>query len=162
MIGEAIRKRDAVRGWIAHGGNIDDAIAGLCGAFGVAAEDTIEAVDTETTEGPLLPPSHWIELADALARGTPSDQQQAERLRVAARASGEERAATYRRIFLTGAGELRQRVVTAAIETAEPALAQRLYAERKRVAALFERRKAVVCRDRTRALITVADAVITR
>jgi len=35
VVGEAIRKRDAVRAWIDHGGSIDAAIASLCGTLGV-------------------------------------------------------------------------------------------------------------------------------
>src|SRR6516225_2875904 len=55
VVGEAIRKRDAVRAWIDHGGSIAAAIASLCGALGVSAHDTIERVETEMTEGPLFP-----------------------------------------------------------------------------------------------------------
>jgi ATP-dependent helicase/nuclease subunit A len=41
-------------------------------------------------------------------------------------------------------------------------VADRLEQEKERVAALFKRRNAVICRDRTAALITLAQAVITR
>ncbi|HZD20575.1 MAG TPA: UvrD-helicase domain-containing protein, partial [Burkholderiales bacterium] len=57
VVGEAIRKRDAVRAWIDHGGSIDAAIDALCGILGVAANDTIERVESEMTEGPLFPAS---------------------------------------------------------------------------------------------------------
>jgi len=162
VVGEAIRKRDVVRAWIEHGGNVAGAIAGLCGPLGVAEGDTIEGIDVETTDGPLLPASSWAAVAADLARGTKSDQEQAARLQAAARAAGEARAEIYRRVFLTGTGEPRNRIVTKAIETGNPALADRFLRERERVLALFERRKAVACRDRTAALITVADAVISR
>src|SRR5436189_939300 len=42
VVGEAIRKRDAVRAWIDHGGSIDS----LCGTLGVAADDTIERIES--------------------------------------------------------------------------------------------------------------------
>src|SRR4029453_16019878 len=45
VVGEAIRKRAAVRAWIDDGGGIDAAIARLCGALGVAADDSTERVD---------------------------------------------------------------------------------------------------------------------
>jgi ATP-dependent helicase/nuclease subunit A len=162
VVGEAIRKRNAVRAWIEHGGGVAGAIAGLCGALGVAGEESVAEIDAQTTEGPLLPSSRWTAAAATLARGGKSDQEQAARLAAACQATGEARAEVYRRIFLTGAGEPRNRIVTRAIETADPALADALARERERVAALFERRKAVACRDRTAALITVADAVIAR
>ena len=59
VVGEAIRKRDAVRAWIDHGGSIEAAIDALCGTLGVAANDTIERVESEMTEGPLFPASQW-------------------------------------------------------------------------------------------------------
>ena len=59
VVGEAIRKRDAVRTWIDHGGGIEGAFAGLCGALGVGTDDSIERIDGEITDGPLLPASQW-------------------------------------------------------------------------------------------------------
>src|SRR5215470_7277102 len=162
VVGEAIRKRDAVRAWIDHGGGIAAAIASLCGALGVDADDTIARVESEMTEGPLFPASQWPAAAEVLARGGKSDQEQARRLAAALAASGSERAGTYLQIFLTGKLEPRQQLVTRAIEIDNPRLAERLCGERKRMLALVERRNAVACRDRTAALITIADAVISR
>jgi ATP-dependent helicase/nuclease subunit A len=161
-IGEAMRKRDIVQAWIEHGGSIDGAIAVLCGALGIAPEDTVEEIDTETTEGPFLPASRWPAAAAALAQGSKNDRAQAQSLRAALEARGEERADIYRRIFLTGDGEPKQRLVTATIQSIDPGLTSDLYEERDRAVALAERRKAVLCRDRTAALITIADAVISR
>src|SRR6516225_9061892 len=162
VVGEAIRKRDAVRAWIDHGGGIAAAIASLCGALGVSADDTIERVDSEMTEGPLFPASQWPAVAEVLERGAKSDQEQARRLQAALSATGSERANTYLQIFLTGKLEPRQQLITRAIEIEHPRLAERLCGERQRILALVERRKAVACRDRTAALVTIADAVISR
>src|SRR5215469_1592716 len=162
VVGEAIRKRDAVRASIDHGGGIAAAIAALCGALGVSADDTVERVDGEMTEGPLFPASQWPAAAEVLARGAKSDQEQARRLHAALAATGSERANIYLQIFLTGKLEPRQQLVTRAIEIDHPRLAERLCGERKRILALVERRKAVACRDRTAALITIADAVLSR
>src|SRR5215469_13563065 len=162
VVGEAIRKRDAVRAWIDHGGSIEAAIAALCGALGVTADDTIERIENEMTEGPLFPASQWAAAAEVLARGGKSDQEQMRRLNAALAASGTERARSYREIFLTGKLEPRQQLVTRSIEIDNPRLAQRLCGERERMLALVERRNAVACRDRTAALITIADAVIAR
>jgi ATP-dependent helicase/nuclease subunit A len=162
VVGEAIRKRDAVRAWIDHGGGIEAAIASLCGALGVGADDTIERIESEMTEGPLFAASQWPAAAEVLARGAKSDQEQARRLDAALAATGSERAALYRQFFLTGKLEPRQQLITRAIEADNPRLAERLCDERERMLALVGRRNAVACRDRTAALITIADAVISR
>ncbi len=162
VVGEAIRKRDAVRAWIDHGSSIEAATDALCGILGVAANDTIERVESEMTEGPLFPASQWPAAANVLAQGGKSDQEQARRLLAASAASGSERAAIYLQVFLTGKLEPRQQLLTRSIEICNPQLVERLCGERQRMLALVERRKALACRDRTAALITIADAVLTR
>jgi ATP-dependent helicase/nuclease subunit A len=162
VVSEAIRKRAAVRTWLDHGGGIEGAFAGLCGALGVGTDDSIERIEAEITDGPLLPASQWANAAATLEHGSKSDREQAQRLRVALGSAGSERADIYLQLFLTSTLEPRKSVVTKAIETHYPQLAERLCAERARVLALVERRKAIACRDRTAALITIADAVISR
>src|SRR5438128_4524505 len=100
VVGEAIRKRDAVRAWIDHRGSIEAAIASLCGALGVSADDTIERIESEMTEGPLFPASQWAAAAKVLAQGGKSDREQARRLVAALRTSGSERAAAYLQVFV--------------------------------------------------------------
>src|SRR5712691_3482936 len=137
VVGEAIRKRDIVRAWI-------------------------DRVEREITEGPLLPVSRWSAAAATLAQGSRSDQEQGRRLMAALAAEGSERAYAYLQVFFTDKLEARQRLITRAIETSDPGLADCLQRERTRLHAQVERRKAVACRDRTAALITIADAVISR
>jgi len=162
VIGEAIRNRELIDAWIAQDGGITDAIAGLCGALGVERNDTIERIDTQTIEGLNLPASEWNAVAQALDRGSKLDGEQAARLRAAASAEGEERARLYRGVFMSAEDKPRQRLFTRAIENDDPDLADRLRAEQERVLALFERRKAVACRDRTAALLVLAIQVIRR
>jgi ATP-dependent helicase/nuclease subunit A len=162
VIGEAIRKRELIEAWVAQDGSVADAIAGLCGVLGVERSDTLEKVDAETVGGPHLPFTEWEAVACTLDDGSKLDCDQAARLRAAARAEGEERANIYRSLFLTSASEGRQRIVTRATEAADPELAQRLKDEFARVMALFERRKAVACRDRTAAMLVLASQVIRR
>lgn len=162
VVGEALRKRAAVRTWIDHGGGIAAAIAGLCKALGVSAHQSIDAIDSEIVDGPLLPTSQWTAAAATLARGSKLDQEQARRLVAALGAAGSQRVDLYLGLFLTGKLEPRDRLVTKAIESCDRKLADRLCTERARILALVERRKAVACRDRTAALITIADAVISR
>src|SRR5262249_14229672 len=127
--GEAIRKRDAVRAWIDHGGSIEAAIAALCGALGVSADDTVQRVDSEMPESLLLPDPRGAAAAARVARRGKSDQEQARRLDSALAASGSERAGIYLQIFLTGKLEPRQQLVTRAIEIDNPSLAERLCGE---------------------------------
>src|SRR5207244_13632919 len=62
----------------------------------------------------------------------------------------------------TGAPRARQQLLPRATGADNPRLAERLCGERKRMLALVARRNAVTCRDRTAALVTIADAVISR
>ncbi len=72
-----------------------------------------------------------------------------------------DRVETYLEIFCTSDDRTpRKSIVTKAIKDA--GLVERLRAEQDRVCALLERRRAVVCRDRTAALLTVAHEVLTR
>jgi ATP-dependent helicase/nuclease subunit A len=162
VVGEALRKRDLVRAWINHGGSITAAIAGLCGALGIGADETIAQIESEITDGPHLPLSQWATAATALARGSKSDQEQARRFLAALGAAGAPRVDSYLSVFLTDRLKPRDRVVTRMIENGDPPLAERLCAERARILLLAERRKALACRDRTAALITIADAVLSR
>ena len=55
VVGEAIRKRDVVRAWIDHGGSVDAAVSLLCETLGITRDDTMEQVEKEIVEGPILP-----------------------------------------------------------------------------------------------------------
>ena len=162
VVGEAIRKRDVVRAWIDHGGSVDVAVAVLCETLGISSDDTLERVESEMIEGPLLPFSRWAAAAQTLMQGSKSDQEQAGRLIDALATSGSERVGIYLQLFFTDKLEARQRLVTKAIEKSDPELADCLQREGERLLALVERRKAVACRNRTAALLTIADAVISR
>src|ERR1700716_1505962 len=59
VVAEAIGKRGIVRAWIGHGGSIEAAVAVLSGTLGIDADDTIERVEHEIVQGPLLPASEW-------------------------------------------------------------------------------------------------------
>ena len=155
---EAIRKRDMVTKWIAHAGSVDAAVSELCEIFRISVDETVEQVDAETVNGALIPLAQWLTIASELDRGSKTDKEHAARLRAAAAASGEERANIYRGVFLTDKLEPRARVVTAKMGD----LARLFTDERDRVCALLARRNAIACRDRTRALLTIAEAVISR
>ena len=93
--------------------------------------DRDERVDAETVDGPNLPSSEWLAVAQALEDGSKVDDDQAARLRAAASAEGEERARAYRAVFISGEDKPRQRLFTKAIETNHPDLADRLRTEQR-------------------------------
>jgi ATP-dependent helicase/nuclease subunit A len=161
-LGEAIRKRDAVRAWIDHGGSIERAIARLCGALGIAAEDTLEEVEKEIVEGRVLPSSQWRAVAEVCKASTSNDQEQCARLMAASVATGSEQVEAYLRVFFDTKLKPRTHLLTKPLANQHPALACRLAEEQARLIPLHERRKALACRNRTAALITIADAVISR
>jgi ATP-dependent helicase/nuclease subunit A len=159
VVAEAIGKRDMVRAWIERDGGLPGALASLCASLGIDPDDTIARVQQEMIEGPLLPCAQWRATADALARGSTQDQDQADRLSAALAAAPTERALAYLNVFFTDKLAPRQRLATRAIDAK---LAERLQKEQQRLCPLLERRKAVACRDRTAALLTIAEAVISR
>jgi ATP-dependent helicase/nuclease subunit A len=161
-LGEAIRKRDQVRAWIDHAGSIEAAIAQLCETLGIRVDDAIEQVEREIVEGPLLPSSEWLAVAEVCRASSTRDQEQCARLIAASAATGSERVEAYLRLFFDTKLEPRANLVTKALANQHPALARRLVEEQARLMPLHERRKALACRNRTAALITIADAVISR
>ena len=136
------------------------------GALGIAPDDTIEQVEQDIVAGPL---------AAVVANGRRLRQRSAEQARKAIRSkrdglrrAGRPPARTRVEAYL--AGLLRPSKLQAAQEprharhrreaSGAGATARRGAASAS--CALLERRKAIACRDRTAALITIADAVIAR
>src|SRR5215216_915003 len=139
-VSEAIRKRDVVRAWIEHGGSVETAVAGLCGSLGVTGDETIEEVEQEIIEGPLLPSSEWAAVAEVCKASTSRDQEQCARLTAAARAAGAERVETYLRVFFDTKFEPRDSILTQGLTKKAPSLAEKLMQERDRLLPLRERR----------------------
>jgi ATP-dependent helicase/nuclease subunit A len=160
LVREAIGRRDAIGAWLARTGGVDEAIAALSGALGIAPQDTIDSVEAEFFAGSLIAPSEWDAIAAALGQGSKSDCEQARRFGALAVLSGSERVETYLEIFCTDQGTPRRWIATRAIRA--DALVERLCAERARVHAVLGRRNAVVCRDRSAALLAVASTVLAR
>jgi ATP-dependent helicase/nuclease subunit A len=164
VIREAIADRHTVQAWLDAAGNLDGAIAQLAATLGVVPGDTIEALDAEILDGSPIPETEWSAIAAALAEGSKADETQAERFAALASVTGDDRRDLYVSIFCGIKPELkrRERLITSRIQKAHPELFQQLLAEQERVCDLLDRRRAVVTRDRTAALITIADAVLRR
>jgi ATP-dependent helicase/nuclease subunit A len=164
VIREAIGERHAVQAWLDAAGDVASAAVQLSATLGIDPGDSTESVDAELIDGSPFTPGEWPAIAAALARGSKTDRDQADRFATLANTAGAERIDTYVAIFCGIKPELkrRDRVVTQRIRDENPALCERLSAEQERVCALLERRRAVVSRDRTAALMTIVDAVLRR
>jgi ATP-dependent helicase/nuclease subunit A len=160
VVREAISRRDAISRWLMSAGSVDEAIAALSRALGVEPREHLESIEAEFFTGSLIAAADWPAIAAALAQGGKTDCEQAQRFTTLTALSGSNRLETYLEIFCTDEGSPRKSIVTRAIKDA--GLVERLGAEQQRVCAVLERRNAVICRDRSAALLTVAAAVLAR
>src|SRR4029077_14415343 len=104
-IGEDIRKRELIEAWVAQDGSVSDAIAGLCKMLRVEPADSLDRVVAETTDGPNLPSSEWLAVAQALEDGSKLDDEQAARLRAAAGGGSEGSAPPPRSLLMSREGQ---------------------------------------------------------
>jgi ATP-dependent helicase/nuclease subunit A len=159
VVREAIGHRDAIEHWVNGAGSVQGAIASLSKELGIDPSDTLDAIEAAYFDGAIIASEEWPAIAQALAQGGKTDCEQADRFaRLATLAVGE-RAETYLNIFLTGTRTPRKSIVSKAIDAG---LAARLADEQSRVCALLERYRAVACRGRSEALLTVTHEVLTR
>jgi ATP-dependent helicase/nuclease subunit A len=162
VIREAIGKRDALEGWIERAGGLDEAIAELSDALGVLPGDTQERIDAEIFASPHLPPSEWAAASAVFAQGRSTDRDNVARLGRAQTGADWEHVRAYLQIFCVGDLSPRKNVATNLIRDNHPDLYRRLCEEQTRVCALIARRRAVVMRDRTAALVRIAHEVMKR
>jgi ATP-dependent helicase/nuclease subunit A len=162
VVREAIARRDEIEDWIDRAGSADAAIAELSRLLGVDPADTLEAVETDFFGHTLIPAADWPAIAAVLSEGSENDKDQIKRIAAFAAANGAMRLEAYLDIFCTGERTPRKSLVTRTIAKAHPRLLQRLLDEQQRLCALLQRRHAVVCRERSAALLTIANIVISR
>jgi ATP-dependent helicase/nuclease subunit A len=160
VIGDAIKAHDAIGAWIANAGGIDQAIAQLSETFGIAPDDSLEQVEQEFSQ--LLSFRNEYRLIEILSQGGKSDKNNIDALTAARAASGRDRIDQYLRIFCTAELSPRKSLLTRALADRHPEWFERLLAEQERICTLLERERALNARERTRALITIAQEVIDR
>ncbi|OKO69517.1 double-strand break repair helicase AddA [Bradyrhizobium sp. NAS96.2] len=158
VVREACLSRDHFMAWTDAAGNAAAAAAQMSAALGVSAEDRIEDVEREIVDGPNLPRSSWKEMATLLDTSSKADQKQAERLRAALTFTGAAQVDEYLGVFLTDDRAPRASVITNNFIKKNSVAGNRLEAEIDRLGPLIERRRAVVTRDRSEALIHIATA----
>lgn len=159
--------RETVRGrklsqWIDRAGSLDAAMAQLSQTMGLEPSDNLEALDGEFFSASLFSPAEWREAAGILTQGSQADQKTAAELIRLAQLSGAEYADALFPVFLTKDLQPRKKLVTKKIAETDPALAEKLLTEQQRVCALRDRKHALLCRDRSRALFTLADEITRR
>jgi ATP-dependent helicase/nuclease subunit A len=162
VIAETIGKRDLITEWTGRAGGVQQAIDELTRTFGLAAGDSLTAVETEYFSGSSVPESEWPALIKIFSAGSNNDKERADSLSAALRSTGPERLENYLDVFCTGERKGRANVLTRKLAEANPQWAERLNAEKDRVCRLLAREFALRARDRSAALITVAAAVIAR
>src|SRR5690242_10600243 len=79
VLGEAIHKREALTGWIAHAGGVEAAAVQLSAVLGIDPKETVEAIEAEFFGGKCIAPAEWLSFAAALAEGSNTDRQQSAR-----------------------------------------------------------------------------------
>ncbi|HEX2654566.1 MAG TPA: double-strand break repair helicase AddA [Xanthobacteraceae bacterium] len=161
-IDEAIAERDPLARWIGHAGSIAAAMAELSGMLDITPDETLGGIETALMQSPYLAKKDWPRIAAVLADGLKTDREQAERFVLAGQAPAPIATETYLDIFLTEKRGPRKRLVTKSIEANDPDLVHRLGLEQERLAALIARRRAVATRERTAALLTIAEAILKR
>jgi ATP-dependent helicase/nuclease subunit A len=161
-LSEAIKNRGLIEAFLTQAGGTERISAALSRLFDIAPDLSLERLDEEIVDGPYLPRSSWAAVADAFSTGSNRDREQGARLHDAIAAFGSERVDAYLCLFVTGEDLPRKLLITSSLARKHTELASRLEQERERVLVLRDRRRAVAVRERTAALLTIADAVIRR
>jgi ATP-dependent helicase/nuclease subunit A len=159
LLGQAMTLRHRLSGPDAPQDAADRLAQSLRTALGLTAADTAETVRAEILyDG--IPRSEWTAIAETLETGSDKDKERAASLREgAAHGDDDEALAAYREVFFTKDGERRKAVVTKAVQTAHPGLAERVDREKHRVDALLDKLRAVDCHERTAALLVLLEAI---
>ncbi|HLH87744.1 MAG TPA: double-strand break repair helicase AddA [Xanthobacteraceae bacterium] len=162
LVRELMARRDEVTTWIARAGGVAKAIDELSRTLGIDPKLDLAALDHELLDGGEMPSAQWTAIAALCEEGSKTDNERGAQLRAAFAAGGATRVAEYLSVFLTDTMSARKNVITVGLGRKRPELAERLAREQGRVCALLEKRNAILCRDRTAALITIGAAVIAR
>jgi ATP-dependent helicase/nuclease subunit A len=157
VVREACLSRDHFMAWTDEAGGAAAAATQMSAALGVSESDRIEDVEREILDGPYLPRRRWPEIAEVLdADGTEADRKHATRLREGLINTGAVQVDEYLSVFLTDEKLPRKAVLTKKFGDNSPSVARLFDNEIARLAPLVEKRRAVITRDRTQALLHIA------
>jgi ATP-dependent helicase/nuclease subunit A len=158
VVREACLSRDHFMAWADAAGSVDAASREMGAALGVAESDLIDDIEREILDGPYLSRRRWAEIARVLDGGSKTDGEQAERLHDAALSTGAAQIDDYLSVFLTDDKQPRKAVLTRSFARDNPSVARLFDNECVRLPPLIEKRRAVITRDRTSALLHIATA----
>jgi ATP-dependent helicase/nuclease subunit A len=158
VVREACLSRDQFLAWTKAAGGAANAAGQMSAVLGVTADDHVEDIEHDIVEGPYIKRSGWSEMAAVLDTSGKSDQDQAAKLREALASAGADQVDKYLDVFLTGDKAPRKSVVTKKFCDNHPAFGRLFEAESLRLDPLIEKRRAVIVRDRTEALLHIATA----
>jgi len=158
VVREACLSRDHFLAWTDIAGGAEAAAREAANALGLDGNDRIEDIEHEILDGPYLPRSRWQDIAAALDTGAKTEQNQADQLRDAAALIGSAQVDAYLSVFLTDDNRARSSVLTKGFTKDNPSVGRLFEAEALRIAPLVEKRRAVMIRDRTQALLHIATA----
>ncbi len=158
VVREACLARDHFMAWTNYAGSAEAATVQVSAALGLGTNDTLESVERAIVEGPYMPSRRWLEIAAALDGGSKTDQKQADQLRASLAFTGSAMVDEYLCVFLTDDKEPRANVLTRAFMRDNRSVAHLFEQEISRLGSLIEKRRAVVTRDRSEALLHIAMA----
>ena len=160
VLREACLSRDHFMAWTDAAGSAEAATQQVSEVLGVGDGDRLDAVEREIVDGPNLPRSRWEEVARALELGAKTELDNADRLRAALLATGPTQVDDYLTVFLTETDrEPRKTVVTKKFSDSHRAIGRLFEDESRRLPDLIKKRRALIVRDRTEALLHIAIAV---
>jgi len=162
VISDALRERDAIAAWIKRAGGLAAALAELSQTLGIGPNETRESLEQEYFSHSLIPAAEWPALIEIFETGSTADKKHVAALDAARIAAGRERIGSYLKVFCTAELEPRKNIVTKKIADKHPDWLTRLQSEQERVCRLLARERALTARERTSALITIAEEVIAR
>ena len=161
LMNEVATNREAIAELIAASGGVDGAAMRLAKLLALAPDETTLMIEREMLEF-ALPQSEWTSIANALREtGMSTDRVRAEKLENARLLVNDaERREAYVGVFTTDKGDVLKSIATKAFVKANPTLNDRLENEKTRLDHLIQRLKATRAVDRTRALLSIANAMI--
>ncbi len=155
----AIGAREAIARWIIAAGGVEAAIGEMTRQLGLEPSETRDDIENAFFARSLIAPAEWPVIAAALEQGGKNDREQSRRFRALDALPLSDRVDAYLDIFCTANERAARRsIVTQAVKDRD--LAERLAAEQARVCALLERLRAVICRDRSAALLTIVHDIL--
>lgn len=161
VVREACLSREHFIAWADQASGLEAARVQLARTLGVTDDDKLADIEHDIVDGPHLPRARWKATAAIFMTGSKTDQDQANRLLAAVDLDGDAQLEIYFSVFLTQSLAPRKSLLTKKLGDAQPGLAQTLSDEAARLAGLLEKRRAVIQRDRTEALLTIASTVAT-